>query len=304
MTRPLRRTGADLRRLIMVVSVVCVPWLLGGCAGTPTPQLVAAAPPPPPATMDTYIAEASQRFNVPEKWIRAVMAQESGGRTHVHGQPIVSNKGAMGLMQVMPATWAYLRDAYKLGNDPFDPHDNIMAGTAYIREMFDQYGSPGFLAAYNAGPGRYETHLRTHRPLPGETRHYVAVIAPKIDGIYPDGPSPTRRAPAGSAPVAVAALPPSPNPPAPAPEPVREPARAAVAAVPEPVRTPPPAEPPHPIVVASAESFEPTPPPLPAVRSRPAAVADHRPAGTAQAPVEHRGSLPPGWYVPAAYTTK
>ena len=53
---------------------------------------------------------------------------------------------------------------------------------AYIREMHDRYGAPGFLAAYNAGPGRYEAYLKEGRVLPAETRHYVAKIAPALDG--------------------------------------------------------------------------------------------------------------------------
>ena len=103
----------------------------------------------------------------------------------------------MGLMQVMPGTWAELRAAHGLGSDPFDPRDNILAGTAYLRAMYDRFGSPGFLAAYNAGPGRYAEHLATGRPLPRETRDYVATLAPIITGQAPD-PSPPRprRAPA------------------------------------------------------------------------------------------------------------
>ena len=92
----------------------------------------------------------------------------------------VSPKGAMGLMQIMPETWATLRLRYGLGADPFDPHDNIIAGAAYLRELHDRYGSPGFLAAYNAGPARYEDHLATGQPLPAETRAYVALLAPLI----------------------------------------------------------------------------------------------------------------------------
>ena len=53
----------------------------------------------------------------------------------------------MGLMQIMPKTWTELRARYGLGADPYDPHDNILAGAAYIRELHDRYGSPGFLAA-------------------------------------------------------------------------------------------------------------------------------------------------------------
>jgi soluble lytic murein transglycosylase-like protein len=52
-----------------------------------------------------FITEASLRFNVPERWIRAVMQAESGGQTMLNGHPITSNAGAMGLMQVMPGTY-------------------------------------------------------------------------------------------------------------------------------------------------------------------------------------------------------
>ncbi|MHC2191232.1 soluble lytic murein transglycosylase-like protein [Bradyrhizobium diazoefficiens] len=90
----------------------------------------------------------------------------------------VSPKGALGLMQLMPKTWADMRARYGLGRDPFDPRDNILAGAAFLRELHDRYGSPGFLAAYNAGPGRYEEFRDRHRPLPAETTAYVAAIVP------------------------------------------------------------------------------------------------------------------------------
>jgi hypothetical protein len=51
--------------------------------------------------------------------------------------------------------------------------------------MYSVYGSPGFLAAYNAGPGRLDSYMNGHRPLPAETTNYVAMIAPKIQGYYP-----------------------------------------------------------------------------------------------------------------------
>ncbi|ARM88154.1 lytic transglycosylase-like protein [Rhizobium sp. CIAT894] len=122
----------------------------------------------------TFITEAAQRFGVPEHWIRAVMRVESAGDVRA-----VSSAGAMGLMQIMPATWTDLSARHRLGSNPYDPRDNILAGTAYLREMHDRYGSPGFLAAYNAGPGRYEEYL-SGRPLPAETRAYVATLAPII----------------------------------------------------------------------------------------------------------------------------
>jgi soluble lytic murein transglycosylase-like protein len=92
----------------------------------------------------------------------------------------ISPKGAMGLMQIMPETWLGLRQRYHLGADPYDAHDNIIAGTAYLRELHDRYGIPGFLAAYNAGPARWENHLATGRPLPAETRAYLIRLAPIV----------------------------------------------------------------------------------------------------------------------------
>lgn len=127
-------------------------------------------------TYTAYVAEASQRFGLPERLLRAVMTAESDGIVRA-----VSSKGAMGVMQIMPDTWIELSARYRLGSDPFDPRDNILAGAAYLRELYDQYGAPGFLAAYNAGPGRYDEHLIDGRPLPAETRNYVAVLAPYVD---------------------------------------------------------------------------------------------------------------------------
>nr|WP_312826850.1 lytic transglycosylase domain-containing protein [Brucella anthropi] len=125
-----------------------------------------------------HIAEASQRFGIPASWIMAVLRAESAGDVRA-----ISSAGAMGLMQVMPDTWAALRVRYRLGRDPYDPRDNILAGTAYLREMYDRYGNVGaMLAAYNAGPGRYDEHLVPGRALPAETRAYVAAIAPQIAG--------------------------------------------------------------------------------------------------------------------------
>ena len=122
-----------------------------------------------------YVAEAAQRFGIPEHWLVAIMRAESAGAARAE-----SAKGAMGLMQIMPDTWEELRARYGLGRDPFDPRDNILAGAAYLRELHDRFGSPGFLAAYNAGPTRYAEHLATGRPLPRETRDYVATLMPLL----------------------------------------------------------------------------------------------------------------------------
>lgn len=126
-------------------------------------------------SIDIHIAEASHRFAIPQHWIRAVIEVESAGNPRA-----VSDAGAMGLMQIMPGTWTELRAAYGFGDDPFHPRENILAGTAYLRQMYDSFGSPGFLAAYNAGPARYQDHLDTGRALPQETRNYLAILAPVI----------------------------------------------------------------------------------------------------------------------------
>lgn len=158
----------------------------------------AAAPPVPAQTAlsaravaahphDAYITEASQRFGIPAAWIIAIMRAESAGDVRA-----ISTAGAMGLMQVMPDTWAELRIRYRLGHDPYDPRDNILAGAAYLREMWDRYGHVGaMLAAYNAGPGRYDEYRSTDRPLPAETRAYVASLAPILLGEQPSASAST-----------------------------------------------------------------------------------------------------------------
>jgi soluble lytic murein transglycosylase-like protein len=131
-----------------------------------------------PASTDRFakfVEEASDRFAVPARWIRAVVKIESGGDEHS-----ISPRGALGLMQLMPGTWVELSVRYGLGLDPFDPRDNILAGTAYLKEMHDRFGSAGFLAAYHAGPSRYEQHLATGQPLPSETAAYVAAVKPLL----------------------------------------------------------------------------------------------------------------------------
>ena len=110
---------------------------------------------------------------MPQAWIRAVMRVESAGNPAA-----VSSAGAIGLMQVMPETFADMRAELGLGGDPYAVRDNILAGAAYLRRMFDRYGSPGFLAAYNAGPGRWEAHLAGGQPLPKETVAYLVRLAP------------------------------------------------------------------------------------------------------------------------------
>jgi len=131
-----------------------------------------------------YIAEAAARFAIPAAWIARVMRAESGGHRRRAGRPIVSRAGAMGLMQLMPGTWADMRAALRLGADPFDPHDNILAGARYLRLLYDRFGYPGLFGAYNAGPARYAAWLEGQEGLPEETRAYLAGMSEPMPAAF------------------------------------------------------------------------------------------------------------------------
>ncbi|HWK46058.1 MAG TPA: transglycosylase SLT domain-containing protein [Stellaceae bacterium] len=153
--------------------------------------------------------EASNRFSIPDRWIREVMRRESGGQQYINGRLTTSGAGAIGLMQVMPSTYEDLRNAHNLGPDPYDPHDNILAGTAYIRDMYQRFGSPAFLGAYNAGPQRLADFMSGARPLPSETVAYMAAVAPRLGPAMSSGPiavAQVQPAPAPAAPVMSAAV--------------------------------------------------------------------------------------------------
>ena len=168
---PTTRSPRAQRASIVLCSVFTL--LVGG----PGAALADPVPTGPvEAQIEAAIAEASHRYALPAGWIRAVMKVESNGQPHA-----VSAKGAMGLMQIMPRTWDDLRGQVELGPDPFDVRDNVMAGAFYLRQLLDRFGRHGFLAAYNAGPGRYAQHLAEGRALPPETRAYVARLSPVIE---------------------------------------------------------------------------------------------------------------------------
>lgn len=160
--------------------------------GTALPQGSGRPVPAPGNAVERWrplIDLASQRFAIPPGWIEQVIQAESRGRVERDGRPIRSVKGAMGLMQLMPGTWAEMRAALGLGSDPDHPHDNIMAGAYYLRLMYDRYGYPGLFAAYNAGPARYEKYLKG-TPLPAETRAYlIAVTAGQGGSLAMQGPT-------------------------------------------------------------------------------------------------------------------
>ncbi len=172
-----KTTGKTARAARASVASIAALSLLASATSTIARQaespLASAAQPVP--SIAPAVSEAARRFRLPEAWIYAVMRQESGGRPDA-----VSLKGAMGLLQLMPATWRELTLELDLGDNPYDVRANVLAGSAYLRRMYDRFGSPGFLAAYNAGPERYARHLAGVQSLPLETRLYVQRLAPLV----------------------------------------------------------------------------------------------------------------------------
>ena len=106
--------------------------------------------------------------------VHAVITVESNYRADAR-----SPQGAMGLMQLMPAT----AERYEVG-DPFDPGANIEAGTRHLKFLLEEYGTTSALAAYNAGEGP----VRKYQGVPPfrETRHYVSKIMELVDGTDDD----------------------------------------------------------------------------------------------------------------------
>ena len=233
-------------------------YYVNHAAGNYTP------PGPPDDPWGPYVQRAAARFDVPARWIRQVMHVESGGHEYIDGQLTVSSAGAMGLMQLEPETYQEMADRYGLGSDPFNPYDNIMAGAAYIHEMYEVYGSPGFLAAYNAGPGRLDSFMNYNRPLPDETTNYVAMIAPEIQGYYPAHRSEADQLALNTEPAGVSTgiLPAGYNPDAPA---AADTVEVAYAASPPPETEVASAAPmPAPVTFAAIPAPAPTPAPQPA----------------------------------------
>jgi soluble lytic murein transglycosylase-like protein len=139
-------------------------------AGQPT---VPIEPPPPAANRPTAddvcltLEQSAAENGLPVEFFARVIWQESRFNARA-----VSPKGASGIAQFMPQTagWHGLAD-------PFDPIEALRHSAGYLRELRDRFGNLGLAAAaYNAGPGRVSAWLTSHRPLPGETRNYVAIV--------------------------------------------------------------------------------------------------------------------------------
>jgi Rod binding domain-containing protein len=128
------------------------------------------------AKYNDIIDEASAKFGVDRDLITAVIAQESAGNPYA-----VSHAGAKGLMQLIDST------AREMGvRSVFDPRDNILGGTRYLRDMLERHGGDErlALASYNAGPAAVEQHNGI--PPYAETRNYVERVLQLRDTLAQD----------------------------------------------------------------------------------------------------------------------
>ena len=137
-------------------------------AGAPPSQAAAPAPhPPTPDDVCRALEQDAAENELPVEFFARVIWQESRFNARA-----VSNKGAQGIAQFMPTTADYRGLV-----DPFDPIEALKNSARYLRDLKARFGNLGLAAAaYNAGPGRVSAWLTSHRPLPGETRNYVAII--------------------------------------------------------------------------------------------------------------------------------
>ncbi|MDE2466503.1 MAG: lytic transglycosylase domain-containing protein [Alphaproteobacteria bacterium] len=145
-----------------------------------------------PQRFATDIIRAAHRFALPRRWICAVMLAESGGRPTIRGVPIVSPLGAMGLMQLMPHTFAAMAARYRLGQAAFAPRDNILAGSAYLHRCYVRFGFPLLFAAYEAGPRRVRAFIIKGMPLPATTWRYVTHILDSLPDTWQEQDRPAR----------------------------------------------------------------------------------------------------------------
>jgi soluble lytic murein transglycosylase-like protein len=154
------------------------------------PAIRSTRPLPPRVVRERFeslVQEHALRNNLRPDLVRAVIQVESGFNPRAR-----SPKGAMGLMQLMPAT------AQELGvQNPYDPDDNIRGGTIYLRRLLDRYdGNEQLaLAAYNAGAGAVDKHGRAVPPY-RETRDYVKKVG-SFAGAGADADPPARSGTAG-----------------------------------------------------------------------------------------------------------
>jgi soluble lytic murein transglycosylase-like protein len=197
-TQPARMTSvvrADQRTGKLVRSVMVNPRPAAGHkveGAVMAPRVVSSTPPPapgptavvsqspPPGAIDEVVAEVAARESLPPQLIHSVIKVESN-----YDRYAISPKGALGLMQLIPAT------ARRFGvNDVFNPADNIQGGAKYLRYLLELYNGdyPLALAAYNAGEGAVAKYGGV--PPYAETRNYLVRIGRQLEKSMAGQPQP------------------------------------------------------------------------------------------------------------------
>ncbi len=159
------------RLLLFVLVAVSAPAIAQAPSSPPaqTDQPAVPTSPHPPTADDICraIEQDAAENQLPVEFFARVIWQESRFNAQA-----VSGKGAEGIAQFMPATADYRGLV-----DPFDPIEALKNSASYLHDLEQKFGNLGLAAAaYNAGPGRVSAFLTNHRPLPNETRNYVAII--------------------------------------------------------------------------------------------------------------------------------
>jgi len=173
-----QRTG----RLVRSVVVTTRRDAQAGGPADPVPAASAKPAPMSPAAIAAVVERAASQHSLPPQLIHSVIKVESN-----YDAAAVSPKGALGLMQLIPAT------ARRFGvSNVFDAADNIQGGARYLRYLLDLYGGdyPLALAAYNAGEGAVAKYGNTVPPYP-ETQNYLKLVARQLRAAAPAAPAKT-----------------------------------------------------------------------------------------------------------------
>lgn len=150
--------------LLLVALVALVVIAFGGSASA--------------AGTETVNAGSGAAGGIPAGLPVAVAQVESGGRQYdANGNVVTSSAGAIGIMQLLPGT------ADEYGVDPYDPSQNLAGGTAYLNDLYAQYGNlPDALAAYNWGPGNVSRALANGEPFPSSVQGYIQKVLAALGG--------------------------------------------------------------------------------------------------------------------------
>jgi hypothetical protein len=178
--------------LVFLLAIVAVAWLLSKTGGNQAGVAADFTPGPTPtpqsgfniAVQSSYVPDTGADYGAGSepgqfsRIVQAVIQAESSGRqVDANGNTLKSSAGALGLMQLMPAT------AAQYGVDPNDATQNVQGGSAYLSDLFQKYGNWfDALAAYNWGPGNVNKALASGSNFPPSVNAYATGILNNVQG--------------------------------------------------------------------------------------------------------------------------